>query len=108
MIRGKIVLENAWLINQELLLEKQSDCERQAMGVRQTRDIPTDALRELGQLMSNKEYGLVRAKIEKIDKPQVPNDCNGVLTVRAFKCYLDQIKYQYPSAEATLINQSVN
>jgi hypothetical protein len=34
LIRGKIVLENAWLINQELLLEKQSDCEQQVVGVR--------------------------------------------------------------------------
>jgi hypothetical protein len=33
-MRGKIVLENAWLINQELLLEKQADCEHQAMMVR--------------------------------------------------------------------------
>jgi hypothetical protein len=68
LVRGKIVLENAWLINQELLLEKHSDCEQQAMGVRQTRDIPTADLRELGQLMSHKNYDLVRAKIEKIDK----------------------------------------
>jgi hypothetical protein len=54
--------------------------------------------------MSKKNYDLVRTKIEQIDKSQIPNDFNGVLTVRAYKCYLDQIKYQYPSAEATLIS----
>ena len=58
--------------------------------------------------MSNKKYDLIRRKIENINKQLVPNDVNGVLTVRAYKCYLDQIKYQYPSAEATLINQLVN
>lgn len=67
-MRGKIVLESAWLINQELLLEKRSDCEQQVMGIRQTRDIASNDLRELGQLMSKKNYDLVRTKIDKIDK----------------------------------------
>ena len=34
LMRGKIVLENAWLVNQELLLEKQADNADQMTGIR--------------------------------------------------------------------------
>ena len=58
--------------------------------------------------MRRKEFEKIQMKLQELNKAQIVNDRNGVLTVRAYKSFLDQIKHQYQPTEARLVSQLIN
>lgn len=110
LLRGKSILEEAWLLYQAIENDFIKDDEKQqsGQGKKYTPLLTSQEISTLNQCIQNCEFERVRQAMKKYSTKPLDNDPDCSLTLKALNCYQEQIKQRFVSIEGLLLTKHIN
>mmetsp|Transcript_36224 Transcript_36224/g.55626 ORF Transcript_36224/g.55626 Transcript_36224/m.55626 type:complete len:187 (+) Transcript_36224:3021-3581(+) len=109
LLRGRQVLESAWLVSQQISKRRKASSPDQRGGaVEANKDLTSKELQKLFVLVNSRKFAKVQSQMEPLRSQWLASDADASLTIKSMKSFEDIVKVCTHTVEQELLTKHIN